>query len=89
MEKITEKYFLGSSKNTFILYEKRISNSKKEVFKNIGYYPNIEALCCALIDKEIKDDLGVIKNIQKIVDLIKELKEFISNLNLTSINNNN
>lgn len=69
---------MGSNKNTFILYEKRLTSSGKETFKNIGYYSNIEALCNALIDKKIKDNLGVINNIQKIVDLIKELKEFIN-----------
>ena len=27
MEKINDKYYLGSNKNTFILYEKKISSS--------------------------------------------------------------
>ena len=37
MEKITDKYYLGSNNNTFILYEKKVSASGKEHFENIGY----------------------------------------------------
>lgn len=36
MEKITDKYYLGSNKNTFILYERKVSaTTGKESYKNI------------------------------------------------------
>lgn len=79
MEKITDKYYLGSNNNSFILYEKRISKTGKENYKNIGYLPSLDAVYNTLIKKEIREDLTVIKNIKKIVDLIEELKEFTIN----------
>ena len=76
MEKITEKYYLGSNKNTFILYEKKISQAGKETFKNVGYLTSLETVYTKLIEKEIKEDLSVVNNIAKINELVKELKEF-------------
>lgn len=76
MEKITEKYYLGSNKNTFILYEKRTSEAGKESFKNIGYLATLESVYTTLIDKEIKKDITILNNINKINNLIKELREF-------------
>ena len=76
MEKITDKYYLGSNKNTFILYEKRISNTGKETFKNIGYIATLEAVYSTLIDKEIKGNIAILNNIAKINNMIKELKNF-------------
>lgn len=76
MEKITEKYYLGSNKNTFILYEKRTSEAGKELFKNIGYLATLESVYTTLIDKEIKKDITILNNINKINNMIKELREF-------------
>ena len=77
MEKITDKYYLGSNKNTYILYEKRtLSTTGKETYKNIGYISTLEAVYTTLIEKEIKEDLSVLNNISKIIDMIKELREF-------------
>ena len=77
MEKITDKYYLGSNKNTYILYERRISQTTgKETYKNIGYFTNLEFLYSALIEKEIKEDLSIMQDMKKISDMIKELREF-------------
>ena len=76
MEKITEKYYLGSNKNTFILYEKRVSETGKETFKNIGYIATLESVYSTLIDKEIKGDIAILNNIDKINNMMKELREF-------------
>lgn len=76
MEKITEKYYLGSNKNTYILYEKRKSTTGKETYKNIGYISTLEAVYTTLLEKEIKEDLKILNNISKITNMIKELKEF-------------
>lgn len=76
MEKITEKYYLGSNKNTFILYEKKVSDTGKETFKNIGYIATLEAVYSTLIDKEIKGNISILNNIDKIDNMIKELKDF-------------
>lgn len=72
MEKITEKYYLGSNKNTLMLYEKK----GEENYKKIGYYSTLDELYNSLLEKEIREDLTVVNNVEKIVELIKELKEF-------------
>ena len=72
MEKITEKYYLGSNKNTLMLYEKK----ENDTLKKIGYYASLDGLYNSLLEKEIREDLTVINNIEKITELIKELKEF-------------
>lgn len=77
MEKITDKYYLGSNKNTYILYERKVSETTgKESFKNIGYLTTLEAVYTALLEKEVKEDLTLLNNINKISDMIKELREF-------------
>lgn len=77
MEKINDKYYLGSNKNTYILYEKRTSSTTgKETYKNIGYISTLEAVYTTLIEKEIKEDLGVLNNISQITNMIKELRQF-------------
>lgn len=77
MEKITDKYYLGSNKNTFILYERKISETTgKESYKNIGYIATLEAVYSTLLEKEIREDLTILNNINRINELIKELKDF-------------
>ena len=76
MEKITDKYYLGSSKSTFILYEKKISSTGKETYKNIGYMATLEAVYTTLLEKEIKENVAILNNIEKITNMIKELREF-------------
>ncbi len=76
MEKINEKYYLGSNKNTYILYEKKISASGKENYKNIGYLSSLDAVYNSIIEKEIKEDLSILNNIEVIKNLMKELKDF-------------
>ena len=76
MEKINDKYYLGSSKNTFILYEKKSSSAGKESFKNIGYMSSLDAVYSTIIEKEIKSDLSIINNIDTIKNMIQELKDF-------------
>ena len=76
MEKINDKYYLGSNKNTFILYEKKISSSGKENFKNVGYISSLDAVYSTIIEREIKSDLSIINNIKIIKDMIQELKDF-------------
>lgn len=80
MEKITEKYYLGSNKNTFILYERKVSETTgKESYKNIGYLTTLEAVYTTLLEKEIKEDLTILNNIKEITNMIKELREFTIN----------
>lgn len=76
MEKINDKYYLGSNKNTFILYERKVSSSGKENFKNIGYLSSLDAVYDAIVEKEIREDLSLINNIRQVKDMIQELRDF-------------
>lgn len=77
MEKINEKYYLGSNKNTYILYERKVSTTTgKETYKNIGYISTLDAVYTTLLEKEIKEDLSILNNIGKFAEMIKELREF-------------
>lgn len=79
MKQINEKYYIDSDSLNYILMEKKIyetgKNIGKEYFVNIGYFNRLQDLYKSLIEKEIKDDLGMIENISKIVELIEKLKE--------------
>ena len=65
MKKITEKYYLGSNKSTFILYEKRMYTTGKETYKNIGYMATLEAVYTTLLNKELREDLEILNNIDR------------------------
>lgn len=81
MLKINEKYYIDSDNLQYILIEKNIvqkedsKNYGKETFKNIGYYGSLETLKTSLIEKEIKDNLDLLNNIDKIIELKKELEK--------------
>lgn len=80
VEKISDKYYLGSNKNTFVLYERRVSETTgKESYKNLGYIRNLEDVYVTLIEKEVKEDLTILNNISKVNEMIKELKVFTIN----------
>lgn len=85
MEKINDKYYLGSNKNTYILYERKISSNGKETYKNIGYISTLDAVYATLIEKEIREDLTILNNIEKVNLMVNELKEFtikyVNNIN--------
>ena len=76
MKKITEKYYLGSNKSTFILYEKRMSTTGKETYKNLGYMATLEAVYTTLLNKELREDLEILNNIDRMNEMIKELRDF-------------
>lgn len=79
MKQINEKYYIDSDSLNYILMEKKVyengKNIGKEYFVNIGYYNRLQDLYKTLIEKEIKDDLGMIENISKVVELIEKIKE--------------
>lgn len=81
MLKINEKYYIDSDSLQYILMEKTIvqkadsKNYGKEMFKNIGYYGTLESLKKSLLEKEIKDNIKLLNNIDKIIELKNELKK--------------
>lgn len=80
MIKITDKYFLDSDSNCFMLKEKIIIKDKtsknfgKEDYNTLGYYSSIESSLRGLAKYELKKFVGKNK-IQEIQDLIKKIDE--------------
>lgn len=78
MKAINDKYFIETDRYNIILLEKKISkkgkNIGKEYFDNIGYFTNLESLYKSIIEKEIKDDFGLVSDIAKVVELINGFK---------------
>lgn len=81
MLKINEKYYLDSDSLQYILIEKSVvqkedsENYGKETFKNVGYYGTLELLKQSLLEKEIKDNIELLNNIDKVIELKNELKK--------------
>lgn len=79
MIKITDKYFLDSDSCNYILLEKSIiqdeksKNYGKESFKNIGYYGSVESLYNGIIEKEIKENLDFLNNIETVIAIKNEI----------------
>lgn len=81
MLKINEKYYLDSDSVQYMLIEKSIvkkedsKNCGKETFKNVGYYGTLESLKVALLEKEIKDNLELLNNIDRVIEIKNELNK--------------
>ena len=79
MLKINEKYYIDSDSCNYILLEKSVvqdeksKNYGKEVYKNIAYYGNVNSLYNGLIEKEIKENIELLNNIEKIIELKEEM----------------
>lgn len=84
MLRIAKEYYLDSDSYNFTLYERKISqgekNKGKEYFKVLGYYGSIKTLYEAIIQSEVSDDLGLIENMNKIINLMEEIKDGLSNI---------
>ena len=79
MIKITDKYYLDTDSCNYILIERSIvkdeksKNYGKEVFKNIAYFGSIENLYNGIIEREIKENVELLNNIEKVIELKKEI----------------
>lgn len=79
MIKITDKYYLDSDSCNYILLEKHIVQDEKcktygkEVYKNVAYYGSVRSLYNGLIEREIKENIELLNNIEKIIELKEEM----------------
>lgn len=78
MKKLNDRYYLDSDTYSLILCEKKTAkkgkNQGQEYYEQIGFYGRIEDVYKAIVEKEIKSDLDILDNIQKVVDLINEIR---------------
>lgn len=72
---LNEKYAIRTDPYCLILSEKKINkNNGEEYYKNIGYYGKVEHILKDIIEKEIKADLDLLKNMEEISKMIKEIE---------------
>ena len=81
MIKITDRYYLDSDSLQYILIERSVvqkegsKNYRKKKFSNIGYYSTLESLKKSLLEKEIKENLELLNNIDKVIEIKNEIME--------------
>ena len=81
MIKITDRYYLDSDSLQYILIERSVvqkegsKNYGAEKFSNIGYYSTLESLKQSLLEKEIKENLELLNNIDKVIEIKNEIME--------------
>lgn len=81
MIKITDRYYLDSDSLQYILVERSVvqkegsKNYGAEKFSNIGYYSTLESLKQSLLEKEIKENLELLNNIDKVIEIKNEIME--------------
>lgn len=79
MIKINDRYYIKTDSMQYILCEKVIvqdeksKNYGKERYDNVAYYGNIESLKAGLIEKELKENIQSLENIDKIIEIKNEL----------------
>lgn len=70
MIKINDRWFLGSDAMQFILYEKTISKKNgKDVYSPRAFCGNLFQLKNWLINKEVFDNMELLENIDKCIEL--------------------
>ena len=79
MIKINDRYYIKTDSMQYILCVKAIvqdeksKNYGKERYDNVAYYGNIESLKAGLIEKELKENIQLLENIDKIIEIKNEL----------------
>ena len=90
MIKVTDRFYIDANANCYVLKEKTIvqdknsKNYKQEIFKDVGYYTNLES-CLKGILKITTREFIAREEENSIYDLIKEIKraeEYLKNLKL-------
>ena len=83
--KLNEYYGIGSDEIHFILYQRKVNqkegskNYGKEYYSVIGYYPSVESLLKALINKQIQLSIpeqttleSLVNNVETYVSLLHD-----------------
>lgn len=79
MIQICDNYFLDNDNMQYILVERKVVNKEgsknygKETFKNIAYFQTLESLKSYIIEKEIKANIELLNNIDKVIELKNEI----------------
>lgn len=90
MIKVTDKYYITSNTNCYVLQEKGIvqdENSKnfgQEVFKDIGYYTSLENCLKGILKANTRKYISkdTTNTLQELINYIKSIEDYIKSLNL-------
>lgn len=82
MIELSERWFLDSDNLQFILYEKTMGQDGKrkgvEVFTAKAFCGNIEQLKNWIINQELKDNIELLNNIDKCIELSNTIDRSLS-----------
>ena len=90
MIKVTDRFYIDANTNCYVLKEKTIIQDEKsknygqEIFKDLGYYTNLESLLNGILKITTREFIAS-EDENSINDLIKEIKraeEYLKSLNL-------
>lgn len=90
MIKVTDRFYIDANTNCYVLKEKTIVSDKdsknygQEVFKDLGYYTNLESLLNGILKTTTREFIAR-KEENNIYNLIKEIKraeEYLKDLKL-------
>lgn len=80
--KLDDEYFIDKDRYNIILVKKKVikneNDEKKEIYKRIGFFRNLENAIHKYIDIKIKENLKVSKEINELLKNISELKKMIN-----------
>ena len=89
MIKVTDRFYIDANANCYVLKEKTIVSDKdsknygQEIFKDLGYYTNLESCLKGILNTTTREFIAREEN--SIYNLIKEIKraeEYLKSLNL-------
>ena len=90
MIKVTDRFYIDANTNCYVLKEKTIvqdknsKNYKQEIFKDLGYYTNLESCLQGILKTTTREYIAKQEE-NSLYDLIKEIKraeEYLKSLNL-------
>ena len=90
MIKVTDRFYIDANTNCYVLKEKTIvqdeqsKNYKQEIFKDLGYYTNLESLLNGILKITTREYIAreEERNIKELIEEIKRAEEYLKSLNL-------
>ena len=90
MIKVTDRFYIDANTNCYVLKEKTIIQDEKsknygqEIFKDLGYYTNLESLLNGILKITTREFIAREEenNIYNLIKEIKRAEEYLKNLKL-------
>lgn len=89
MIKVTDRFYIDANTNCYVLKEKTIvsdkdsKNYKQEIFKDVGYYTNLESCLKGILKTNTREFIAREENsIQDLIEELKKAEKYLKSLNL-------